>query len=283
MDVDSDHEPVQQNETPTGSSDLVDFRSTTPDVSIEVTPHPSPSKSTNANGKRALRDTTTFQGKRRRAEHLAAAKRALQAWRLETFSSLYSPSSFTAVAILPDDNLTTLASDAQIKTLEDLSVMLKPRWILAKKHGQEILDLLKQLDEDEMRRRQNSKRAKKEVKDREKEAKRQQKEWDKENERTKRARQKEIDQVRKSIGNTAGSVLLPLPVTNSLSISSTLPPTVSFDIAPQRYQYGFVVAPAGGFFSTYPPNAVTFPSIPPAQFYSNHSTSTNRTSDFRLP
>ena len=63
---------------------------------------------------------------------------------------MYSPSSFTAEAILPNDNLTTLASDVQIKILEDITTMLKPPWILVRKHGEEILDLLQQQDEAEM-------------------------------------------------------------------------------------------------------------------------------------
>ena len=66
-----------------------------------------------------------------------------------------------AEAILPNDNLTTLASDAQIKTLEDITTMLKPPWIFVRKHGEEILDLLQQQDEAEMAWWQNVKWAKK--------------------------------------------------------------------------------------------------------------------------
>jgi hypothetical protein len=270
MNIDLNNEMEMSN-----PSEIANFRSTTPDTAFESTPHPSPSKSTNANGKRVLQDNTTFQCKRRRAEHLAAAKKALQAWRLETFCRLYSLSSITAVAILPDDNLTTLASDAQIKSLEDMSMLLKPRWILVKKHGQEILDLLKRVDEDEMERRQGLKQAKKEVKDREKEVKRQKKEWDKENEQVRRVRQKEIDRIQKLVGNSSGAVLLP---TNSFSISSIFPlAPVPLDVATHEYQQGFTVAPAGNFFSTYQPDTRSvFSSIPPTRFYSNHSPSIPR-------
>ena len=122
----------------------------TPDTSEPLTPHPSPSKSANVNGKCPLQDGTAFRCKRQWAGHLAAVEKALQSWKFNTYCDMYSPSSFTTEAILPNDNLTTLASDVQIKILEDITTMLKPPWILVRKHGEEILDLLQQQDEAEM-------------------------------------------------------------------------------------------------------------------------------------
>lgn len=234
------------------TSDLIVRRSATPDTAaIGLTPHPSPSKSTNGNGKRSMQDAAVFQCKRRRAEHLAAVKRALQSWRFKTYCDLYSLSSFTAEAILPDDNLTTLASDAQIKTLDDVATMLKPPWILAKKHGEEILDLLKQQDEAEMARRQNVKRAKKNAKEIEKEAKQRQKDWDKENERERRARQKELNDNEVRFHQLFGT--------------SSIHPTRFNSHQPHQV---FMSIPSTSFFSTFNSQEYAFASVPPARFYS---------------
>ena len=48
--------------------------------------------------------------------------------------------------ILPDATLTTLASNRNIKTADDLQNLPKP-WIFAKKHGSEVLELLANLDQ----------------------------------------------------------------------------------------------------------------------------------------
>lgn len=99
----------------------------------------------------------------RRGEHLKTVRAALTRWRFEIKTSQYSPSFYTASAILPDKTLTTLASNSRIKTINDMAQMLNPPWIFASRHG-EVLKLLKKLDDVEKESRENAKKAKKEEK-----------------------------------------------------------------------------------------------------------------------
>ncbi|KAJ7278640.1 hypothetical protein C8J57DRAFT_1502483 [Mycena rebaudengoi] len=72
---------------------------------------------------------------------------ALDRWSTEmVLSDYYSDTSFIPEAILPDPNLTTLASNTRIHTVNDILTVIKPPWILAARHGQEILDILTKLD-----------------------------------------------------------------------------------------------------------------------------------------
>jgi hypothetical protein len=84
----------------------------------------------------------------RRGEHLQNARAALLQWRRSTYFKYYSPSPVTSAAILPDATLTTLASNRNIKTADDLQNLPKP-WIFAEKHGVEVLELLEKLDKAE--------------------------------------------------------------------------------------------------------------------------------------
>ena len=83
----------------------------------------------------------------RRADHLKSARLALLEWRMKTKRMLYSPSPFTASTILPDMFLTTLASNARIQTVEDIAATLKKPWMLLDKHGEEVLDILRKVDQ----------------------------------------------------------------------------------------------------------------------------------------
>lgn len=85
----------------------------------------------------------------RRGEHLKTVRAALVDWRFKTHQRRYTPSPYTAVVILPDATLTTLASNARIKTIDDMNEILNPSWVFASRHGQEVLDLLAKLDESE--------------------------------------------------------------------------------------------------------------------------------------
>ncbi|KIL55563.1 hypothetical protein M378DRAFT_134069 [Amanita muscaria Koide BX008] len=130
-------------------------RPTTPDPSpphsLASSVHSSPSKSINQNGKRTM--STSSGPATRRAEHLKKVRAALLNWRFVTYERHYSPSPFTSVVILPDSTLTALASNARIKTLADMQQMLKPPWVFASLHGQEVLDLLEKMDIAEKERR----------------------------------------------------------------------------------------------------------------------------------
>lgn len=96
----------------------------------------------------------------RRAEHLKDARAALERWRFRTVLDHYSLTSVTAAAILPDKILTALASNARIKTVEDMGEMLTPCWMLASRHGQEVVDLLKRSDAAYLAERESKKQEK---------------------------------------------------------------------------------------------------------------------------
>lgn len=100
----------------------------------------------------------------RRGEHLKTVRTALLNWRIKTYQTYYSPSPFTSVVILPDPTLTALASNARIRTIDDIQQTLKPPWIFASKHGQEVLELLEKLDKVEKEGREHEKLKRREEK-----------------------------------------------------------------------------------------------------------------------
>jgi bloom syndrome protein len=54
----------------------------------------------------------------------------------------YCQTSFSPGVIFPDPTLTTLASNARIKTVENIiSVIKNPPWSMAQRHEQKVLDL----------------------------------------------------------------------------------------------------------------------------------------------
>ncbi|KAJ8481720.1 hypothetical protein ONZ51_g5811 [Trametes cubensis] len=93
--------------------------------------------------------------KRRTGDHLKFVKSRLYAWRLATRRSKYRHSSLKADNILPEANLKTIASQRRaLKTVEDLQSTLNPPWPLVHVHGEEVLRLVKQLDNEHEARRQ---------------------------------------------------------------------------------------------------------------------------------
>jgi bloom syndrome protein len=82
----------------------------------------------------------------RRGEHLKTVCAALLNWQIKTYNTYYSPSPFTSVVILPNPTLTALASNARIKTIDDMQQALKPPWPFTSKHGHEVLELLQKWD-----------------------------------------------------------------------------------------------------------------------------------------
>jgi bloom syndrome protein len=122
-------------------------RPQTPQSTPSSSAHSTPSKTANSNGKRPMRRPRGDGPSVRRKDHLKAVRSALDRWRVKTvLSDQYSETSFTAEAILPNPNLTTLASNARLRTVEDIVSTLKPPWMMARRHGQEILTLLDRLD-----------------------------------------------------------------------------------------------------------------------------------------
>ncbi|KII93854.1 hypothetical protein PLICRDRAFT_77008, partial [Plicaturopsis crispa FD-325 SS-3] len=82
---------------------------------------------------------------KRRGQHLQDVRVALETWRYRKKRDEYTPSSFGASALLPDLILTALASNTSLKTVDDLS-SLKIPWMFAKKHGDEVLEIVRRVD-----------------------------------------------------------------------------------------------------------------------------------------
>ena len=81
----------------------------------------------------------------RRGERLANARQALVQWRINTCLAFYAP--FTGEAILPDPILTTLASNAHIKSLSDVAAAVGSSWAFIDEHGEEVLRILREADD----------------------------------------------------------------------------------------------------------------------------------------
>jgi chemotaxis protein histidine kinase CheA len=191
--VDDDVASVSSHATE--QSDACEPRPQTPEQDLLFLPdsvHSTPSKSHNSNGKRSMVMEKASKMSNRRGNHLKHVRSELECWRFETKAKRYSPSPVTAAAILPDPILTTLASNARIQTLDDMDAVLNPRWIMTKRHGQEVLDLLKRLDEIEITERERTKAARKEDKKQKTEERQREKKRQKELER-------EATQVRKAV------------------------------------------------------------------------------------
>ncbi|KAK7043414.1 bloom syndrome, partial [Favolaschia claudopus] len=124
-----------------------------------------PSKHSNANGKRPMVRKRAKRGEgptTRRGDHLKAARTALSDWRLKTYLAKYSTSPFTETGIMPDTVLTALAS----KRIQHVGEMqsLSPSWMLARRHGQEVILLLQRVDQVQREESENKAREKREVK-----------------------------------------------------------------------------------------------------------------------
>lgn len=147
------------------SVDAYDERPTTPDVSSPSSPPLTPSKSPNINGKRSLvpsqptapTHTPPKQPGPRRGTHLENARTSLFAWRLRTKQARYSPSSITATSLISDATIRSLASARHITTIE--AIREHTGWIYAERHGDELLELLKRVDDDEIAKKNTIKAA----------------------------------------------------------------------------------------------------------------------------
>ncbi|KAK7016093.1 hypothetical protein R3P38DRAFT_2786469 [Favolaschia claudopus] len=130
-------------------------RPTTPEnPSLPSSTQSTPSKNKNANGKRTM---TRGEAKTRRKDHLKLARDALERWRLKIFLDRYSKSSLPEVAILPDQILTSLASK-RLKTVDEM-LQLRPSWMLARRHGEEVLATLRRVNDRVREEREREKEA----------------------------------------------------------------------------------------------------------------------------
>ncbi|KAJ7512821.1 P-loop containing nucleoside triphosphate hydrolase protein, partial [Mycena galericulata] len=119
-------------------------RPTTPEqTSPPSSTQSTPSKHVNANGKRPM---VRGKGPRtRRKDHLKQARDALERWRQRIYLEKYAKSSVPDVGIMPDTVLTSLASK-RFDTVDELKVHT-PTWMLARRHGEEVLQVLRRVDE----------------------------------------------------------------------------------------------------------------------------------------
>ena len=172
-------------------------RPSTPSVASQShSEHTTPSKSANTNGKRPM-ECSNDGPSTRRGDHLQNVQGALERWRFQTKRDRYSPSSVTTVTLLPDPILTTLASNAHICTIEDIETKVNPRWIMAQRHGSEVLEILKRYDDAERTERERAKREKASKRRKETEARQAAQKAQKDHEREERRRQKEQERADK--------------------------------------------------------------------------------------
>jgi hypothetical protein len=156
--------------------------------------HTTPSKSTNANGKRKMERSKDGLSTRR-GQHLQDVRGALEHWRFKTKRDCYSPSSVTAVTILPDPILTTLASNARIRTIDDIESSINPPWIMARRHGGEILLIMKSIDDAERETREQAKQTKAAERKRETAARQAERKREMDEDREEKRKQKERDKA----------------------------------------------------------------------------------------
>ncbi|GLB46004.1 putative P-loop containing nucleoside triphosphate hydrolase protein [Lyophyllum shimeji] len=169
--------------------------------------HSTPSKTINANGKRPMQLPEDYVPAKRRGEHLKEARAALEAWRFKVKRSCYTPSPFTAAAILPDPVLKTLASNGA-HSVEDILVLLNGTgWVFVKldekRRATEAKRLRDEQEREERRAEQERKRA--EMKAR-KEAEKAEMKAQKEAEKAEKKARKEAEKAAKKVRKEAEEV-----------------------------------------------------------------------------
>ncbi|KAF8446420.1 P-loop containing nucleoside triphosphate hydrolase protein [Boletus edulis BED1] len=107
-----------------------------------------PSQHLNASGKRPM-GSGAREGTRRAGEHLHCVRQALFQWRANTRKRDYPYCCFTGIALLPDGPLTTIASNRRLKVIDDLRAVLGTSWAFINAYGEEVLALVKKMDEDD--------------------------------------------------------------------------------------------------------------------------------------
>ncbi|KAH7925762.1 hypothetical protein BV22DRAFT_1128801 [Leucogyrophana mollusca] len=121
-----------------------------------------PSSKPNTSGKRPMEPTAEPRrdATRRTQDHLQAARTALQSWRIKTRERDFPHSSFTAALILPDQPLTTIASNRHLTySLDELKQGVSGMWALVDRYGQDVIDVLKRLDDEDKALRHAKKQA----------------------------------------------------------------------------------------------------------------------------
>ncbi|KAK7015544.1 hypothetical protein VNI00_019078 [Paramarasmius palmivorus] len=123
----------------------------TPSSSAVSSTHSSPSRSTNVNGKRPMVSPATASKpkyRRRAGRRLKSAKDTLFRWRRRTMALVYARSPFTEEILLPDNLITSLASNSDIKSAEDIKNMISIPWLFVECHGEEVLLQIQRSDKE---------------------------------------------------------------------------------------------------------------------------------------
>lgn len=99
----------------------------------------------------------------RRDDRLLSCRKALKVWRQQCWDTHFSDCIFGEETILSEKMLTTLASAARIKTLEDLKAELSD-WAFADQFGYEVLAILQEIDRAWLTNRTEKHQARKRIK-----------------------------------------------------------------------------------------------------------------------
>ncbi|KAF6752010.1 P-loop containing nucleoside triphosphate hydrolase protein [Ephemerocybe angulata] len=141
----------------TGAAVAVDTNSDSEDMDTSAELDDNGDSIINSNGKRGSDslddgpenpdpDDETIPKQLRRGQHREAVRLALVKWRFEKKASTYTPSPFTAVAILPDPAIAILASHVTVRTFEDLKQRASLAWLMAEVYFDEILGVIDDID-----------------------------------------------------------------------------------------------------------------------------------------
>ena len=101
---------------------------------------------------------------RRAQQHLQNVRAALVSWRLKTATRDFPFSSFTSAVILPDPILTSIASNRRLATSHDLETLLSVKWAFLERYGDEVLSLVRAMDDEDSQLREMKKLAEQQAK-----------------------------------------------------------------------------------------------------------------------
>ena len=97
-------------------------------------------------------------------QHLQDVRAALVSWCLKTATHDFPFSSFTSAVILSDPILTSIASNRCLASIHDLATLLPVKWVFLERYGDEILTLVRRMDDKDRERRETKKLAEQEAK-----------------------------------------------------------------------------------------------------------------------
>ena len=101
---------------------------------------------------------------RRAQQHLQNVHATLVSWRLKTATHDFPFLSFTSAVILPDPILTSIASNSCLATSHNLETFLSVKWAFLERYGDEILSLVRVMDDKDSHQCETKKLAEQEAK-----------------------------------------------------------------------------------------------------------------------